>query len=84
MAYKIDCSGAGPDADKCAQGTEMFRAKYSEEEWSIAAGRGQNGLMLTVAQGKQYPRLIPVTPWIDMAESVFAALEENRKNSVAH
>jgi hypothetical protein len=76
MAYKIDCSGAGTDVDACRQGTERFRARYPDLGWSISAGRNGHDLVLTVEIPGKHIQQLTVAPTIDMAGSVFTALEQ--------
>ena len=81
MAHMLDCSGAGKHADKCKEGAERFFAQYPDEEWYIVGSTGQSGLVLMVTHGTGYARVVPVAPRLDLADSVFTALEQNRNNS---
>ena len=76
MAYRIDGTGAEKDADAFKEGTRRFQEKHPGLDWDIVAGQYQGQLHLTVITPGGYPQPVPVNPTLDMAESIFTALEQ--------
>lgn len=76
MAYRIDCSSAGKDIDACRQGTKRFQDQHPDLDWEIVAGQYAGQLHLTVItpDGNLLP--VQVLPTLDMADSIFTALEQ--------
>ena len=80
MAYQIDGTGAGKDAAAFMEGTSRFQRKHPSLDWDIVAGQYQGQLHLTVITPGGYPQPLPVHPTLDMADSVFTALEQVLKS----
>ena len=76
MAYHIDCTGAGKDIEACKEGTRRFQDEHPDLDWEIAAGQSAGQLHLAVLTPGGHTQLVPVLPRLDMADSIFTALEE--------
>jgi hypothetical protein len=76
MAYRIDCSFAGPYADACKEATTRFQAKYPNLGWEINTGFHRELLTLTVITPGGKPRAVPIQASGNMADSIFNALVE--------
>jgi len=76
MAYHIESSGAGKDIDAFIEGTGRFQKKYPTLDWDVVAGQYAGQLHLTVVRPGGHAQPVPVLPTLDMADSVFTALEQ--------
>jgi hypothetical protein len=76
MAYRIDSRSAGKDADAFTKGAEKFQDQHPDLSWEIVAGQHAGQLHITVITPDGNMRPVPVAPTLDMADSVFTALEQ--------
>jgi len=76
MAYRIDSTSAGKDADAFREGTKRFQDRHPNLDWEIVAGQYAGQLHMTVITPDSNMRPVPVLPTLDMADSVFTALEQ--------
>jgi hypothetical protein len=80
MAYRINSTSAGKDADAFMEGTKRFQDRYPNLDWEIEAGQYAGQLHMTVITPDSKMRPVPVLPTLDMSDSVFTALEQLLKS----
>jgi hypothetical protein len=76
MVYRIDSSSAGKDADAFREGAKRFQDRHPDLGWEIIAGQYAGQLHITVIAPGGSMQPVPVAPTLDMADSVFTALEQ--------
>jgi hypothetical protein len=81
MNCDIDSTRAGSFADALEDGAARFCNAHPAEKWEISGVVVQHGLSLNASSGKRrlQDRVLPRV--IDMADSVFEALEEFRNSN---
>ncbi len=80
MEYRIDSTSAGKDADAFREGAKRFQDRHPDLGWEIVAGQLAGQLHITVITPDANMRPVPVAPTLDMAGSVFTALEQLLKS----
>lgn len=74
--YRINSSGAGKDCDAFEKGAKKFLDRHPELDWQIRAGQLYEQPHITVITSDNNLHSVTVAPTLDLAESVFTALEQ--------
>jgi len=71
------------EENKCRLGMSRFKSAHDDEPWNITCGKGQSGFALSVAgPHARCSGMVPVLPTLDLADSVFEALEGFRSRNI--
>jgi len=73
----VDGSEAGKYRQGFKDGANRFCNAHSNQDWRIVATETQDGLRITISD-RYYNNQFTVSPTLNLADSVFNALEQHR------